>query len=175
MSYEKEQSRLLQLMDETGPYITEYDDDFEDDDEIDNLEMFDEDTASEQDVSDGEEHPVASSVPYFLGRDGTTKWNKHCPTRNVRTRSENIITHLPGVKGEAKKVKTPIDIWQCFINDHIFNIIVENTNKFIASGFVGVAVFVRRQKGESSKCIRSVEKKWNSNRTIPSNHVITKI
>ncbi|XP_018577832.1 uncharacterized protein LOC111692650 [Anoplophora glabripennis] len=108
MSYEKEQARLLQLMNEIDPYVTEYDDS-EDDDEIDNIKIFDEDTASEQDLSDAEEDPVTFNEPYFLGKDGTTKWNKHFPTRNVRTRSENIITHLPGVKGEAKKLKMDID------------------------------------------------------------------
>ncbi|KAJ8957323.1 hypothetical protein NQ314_006573 [Rhamnusium bicolor] len=57
-------------------------------------------TDSGQELSDSEKDSTVTSEfsirePYFLGKDGSTKWKKHFPPENVRTRSENLITHLP--------------------------------------------------------------------------------
>lgn len=49
------------------------------------------------------------------------------PPKNVRTRSENIIKHLPGVKSLVKDFKSPMEIWNHFFSDNIINIIVERT------------------------------------------------
>ncbi|KAK9744450.1 hypothetical protein QE152_g7800 [Popillia japonica] len=47
--------------------------------------------------------------PLFLGRDQKPKRKKHIPPRNVRARAENIIKILPGVKGQARILKSEID------------------------------------------------------------------
>ncbi|KAJ8936879.1 hypothetical protein NQ314_012143 [Rhamnusium bicolor] len=134
MSYKADQARLLYLVEETNPYVSEYDDS----DETDNVEVLDINTDSEQEVSDYEKYSIVPSdfsirEPYFLSKDGSIKWKKHFPLKNVRTRSENIITHLPGVKGDTKKLKSPIDLWKCFIYDDILDVIVEYTNKIIST------------------------------------------
>ncbi|KAK9711576.1 Transposase IS4 [Popillia japonica] len=66
--------------------------------------------------------------PCFFGSDGT-RWKKHFGgRRNVRTRADNIITQLPGVKGEAKEKRTPIEIWNLFITNDMLERIVVYTN-----------------------------------------------
>lgn len=39
---------------------------------------------------------------YFTGKDQKTKWKKQKSNIQVRTRSHNIVTYLPGVKPIAK-------------------------------------------------------------------------
>ncbi|KAJ8928934.1 hypothetical protein NQ314_018433 [Rhamnusium bicolor] len=109
-----DQARLLYLVEETNPYVSEYDNSA-DEDEPDNVEVLDINTDSEQELSDSEKDGTVTSKfstrePDFLDEVGSTKWTKHFPLKNVRTRSENIITHLPGVKEDIKKLKSPIDI-----------------------------------------------------------------
>ncbi|KAJ8949217.1 hypothetical protein NQ314_008277 [Rhamnusium bicolor] len=134
MSYE---ARLLYLVEATNPYVSEYDD-FAVEDEPDNVEVLDINTDSEKELSDSEKDGTVISEfstrePYFLGKDGSTMWKKYFPPKNMRTRSENIITHLPGVKGDIKKLKSPIDIWKCFVDNEILDMIVENTNKILST------------------------------------------
>ncbi|KAJ8964409.1 hypothetical protein NQ314_004929 [Rhamnusium bicolor] len=126
-SYEIDQARLLYLLEETNPYVSEYDHSA-DEDEPDNVEVLDINTDSEQGLSDSEKDCTVTSEfstrePYFPGKDGSTKWKKHFLPKNVMTRSKNIITHLPGVKGDTRKLKSPIDLWKCFIDDDILNMI----------------------------------------------------
>nr|CAI5866340.1 unnamed protein product [Callosobruchus analis] len=103
-----------------------------DEGEEDAVELDPHETDSEQDVSDNEESVLQESVePLFIGKDQSTKWRKHCPPKNVRTRSENLITHLPGPKGLAQTLKTPISIWQYFFSGPCLQIVVQNTNKHI--------------------------------------------
>ncbi|UYV61627.1 hypothetical protein LAZ67_1005604, partial [Cordylochernes scorpioides] len=78
-----------------------------------------------------EENNEDPSFNYYIGKDQKTKWKKALPPKNVRTRSENIITHLPGVKGEAKNAKSILDCWNLFIDDNILECIVTNTNIYI--------------------------------------------
>ncbi|KAJ8957291.1 hypothetical protein NQ314_006590 [Rhamnusium bicolor] len=135
MSYETDQARLLYLVEEANPYVSEYDDSV-DEDEPDNIEVLDINTDFEQELSDYEKDSTVTSTtrePYFLDKDGSTKWKKHFPSKNVRTRSKNIITHLPRVKGDTKKLKSPIDICKCFIDDDVLDMIVENTNKIVST------------------------------------------
>ncbi|KAK9680966.1 hypothetical protein QE152_g38665 [Popillia japonica] len=128
-SYEKEQEKLHRMMqemlssDEEG--IVQYDDDSEDDG--DNLEIQNEDTDTEQEFSDGETNASSVEGPYFVGKNNVTKWRKMVPPKNVRTRAENIIKLLPGVKSSVKDPKSPMEIWKHFFSDDI-NIILENTN-----------------------------------------------
>ncbi|KAI4465420.1 hypothetical protein MML48_3g00016624 [Holotrichia oblita] len=96
--YEREQQRLLKLM-EGVLTDSEYDDEV-DEEEEDFVETREEDSESEQDAeSDG----VEENGPYFIGKDGVTKRSKHMTkARNVRTKSINLVKHLPGVKKITK-------------------------------------------------------------------------
>lgn len=68
---------------------------------------------------------------FFMGKNGT-KWSKNPPNKNVRTRSENIVTHLPGVKAYGKSAKTPAECFQLFIDEDMIADITRNTNYRIA-------------------------------------------
>nr|CAH7735214.1 unnamed protein product [Callosobruchus chinensis] len=135
-SYEKQQAYLQKLMeecilndDEEEPPLDESDEGEEDAVQLDPHE-----TDSEQDISDTEESVSQESVePIFIGKDQSTKWRKHCPPKNVRTRSENLVTHLPGPKGLARTLRTPISLWQYFFSEQCLQLIVQNTNKHIQS------------------------------------------
>lgn len=132
-SYEKEQERLHELMksclessdEEEAPL------DDSDEDEVDAVECEEHETDSEQDISDNEEEILQIDGPFFIGKDQSTKWRKHCNPRNVRTRSENLITHLPGPKETVKNLRTPLAIWQYFFPENVLQVIVDNTNKHI--------------------------------------------
>ena len=50
----------------------------------------------------------------------------------MRTRSHNIISHLPGPKGNAKNARTPTETFNSFSDDNMLNMIVENTNIYIS-------------------------------------------
>ena len=73
--------------------------DSDDGNEEDAVIVSDHDTSSEQEGDEDNEEETSES--YYLGKDGITKWRKEIPRPNVRTRSQNIITHLPGVVGDA--------------------------------------------------------------------------
>jgi hypothetical protein len=67
-----------------------------------------------------------------MGKGGTTEWSTVIPTKNKKTCSWNIIiTHLPCIRRESKSCKSPIDCFQLFVTDDVFEIVVENTNKYI--------------------------------------------
>lgn len=107
---------------------------FDDDDEhieedIDEYETRDQESDTEEDLSDNE-HVEIDTGPCYLGKDGT-KWRKVMPPQNVRTISHNLVTHLPGVTVRARGKNTPIDCWKCFFDEEVVDIIVENTNTFI--------------------------------------------
>ncbi|UYV63526.1 hypothetical protein LAZ67_2004514 [Cordylochernes scorpioides] len=59
-------------------------------------------TDTEQYTLSEEENNEDPSFNYYIGKDQKTKWKKALPPKNVRTRSENIITHLPGVKAMSE-------------------------------------------------------------------------
>lgn len=64
---------------------------------------------------------------YFFGKD-KTRWNKQAPTSIHRTRSHNIIVHLPGPKSTAKNMKTHLECFFLFFDEVVINIIVKSTN-----------------------------------------------
>ncbi|UYV80886.1 hypothetical protein LAZ67_19002099 [Cordylochernes scorpioides] len=88
-------------------------------------------TDTEQYTLSEEENNKDPSFNYYIGKDQKTKWKKALPPKYVQTRSENIITHLPGVKGEEKNTKSILDCWNLFIDDNILECIVTNTNIYI--------------------------------------------
>ncbi|KAI4454225.1 thap domain-containing [Holotrichia oblita] len=132
MSYEAEQARLQLLMDECMNFDIEFDDE-EDTNEVDNLETFEEDTDTEEEVDDEDTVSETFEGPLFFGRDKKSKWRKHASTQKVKTRSKNIVTQLPGVRGPVKEVKEPLAIWKHFFDINMLNMIIDNTNKYIAS------------------------------------------
>lgn len=73
----------------------------------------------------------ASSGNYFYGKN-RFKWAKTCPALS-RTRKHNIVSHLPGIVGEARAAKPtkPKESWKCLISRDILQIIVERTNERI--------------------------------------------
>ncbi|UYV68511.1 hypothetical protein LAZ67_6000002 [Cordylochernes scorpioides] len=70
-------------------------------------------TDTEQYTLSEEENNEDPSFNYYIGKDQKTKWKKALPPKNVRTRSENIITHLPGEKnpeGPYNVSNSPSDV-----------------------------------------------------------------
>lgn len=136
-SYEEQQARLRKqwdglLREENEAHIV---DDVHSDSEEDALEVRDTDSASEQEFSEAEEtaEKTNESGLYYLGKDKTTKWRRHVPPKNVRTRSENKVLRLPSSRLITRDLKEPLDIWKHFINDNMLDIIVDGTNIFIES------------------------------------------
>ncbi|XP_074028523.1 uncharacterized protein [Leptinotarsa decemlineata] len=113
--YEEEVRRLQQLFEEVDSDI-ELAEDSDGSLEEDELLVQEENSDTEQEMSDDDIEEDAAEpetnrsvrIPCFISKDGT-RWRKHF-TRypNVRTRSDNIITRLPGVKGLVKEKKTAI-------------------------------------------------------------------
>lgn len=66
----------------------------------------------------------------YVGKDPHTKWliHKLLPVRS-KTNKENIIKHLPGVKGVAKGKDTILDCWKIFFPEEIIQKLVEYTNQ----------------------------------------------
>lgn len=65
-------------------------------------------TVQEDDSSDDDRSPVRTPAkipraPINLGKNNTTKWNKHAPNQAVRIRSWNIISQLPGPRRPTSK------------------------------------------------------------------------
>jgi len=136
--YEREIERLRQLYEEVETDNEEVENMSESDDDSIADENFvlerDHATDTEQEATDeeseeGESVSEESRSAYYYGKDGT-KWRKEAPPLNVRTRSRNIITHLPGVTGVARNASTTVQCFMLFFDD-ILPIIIENTNIFI--------------------------------------------
>ena len=91
------------------------------DEEEDIIETRNESTDTEQEVDsdDSSENDSDKNNSYFLGRDKSTNWCKSNPPRNVRTRRQNIVTHLPGVIGSAK---SPKECWECFLTTVFYRV-----------------------------------------------------
>ncbi|KAJ8948226.1 hypothetical protein NQ314_008463 [Rhamnusium bicolor] len=64
----------------------------------------------ENDVFENESEIVQDRDKYYLDKNGT-KWRKKCYNKNVRTRRENIITQLPGVKRSARDKKVLLSVF----------------------------------------------------------------
>ncbi|KAJ8953863.1 hypothetical protein NQ314_007203 [Rhamnusium bicolor] len=108
VSYEEEQNRLRRLMEEV--LIYEKTEDSDDDTSQDEQEERQEDSESEQDISDseGQENVFALEVRI-------------------------IVTRLLASKLRTRSLGTATDIFRYFINNAMIDIIVENTNLYINS------------------------------------------
>ncbi|KAL4153702.1 hypothetical protein QTP88_001535 [Uroleucon formosanum] len=99
----------------------------EDEDElIDGNDIDSEDDDYESEVGSDDVGPILQNK-YFFGKD-KTRWNKQAPTSTHRTRSHNIIVHLPGPKSIAKNMKTHLECFFLFFDEVVINIIVKSTN-----------------------------------------------
>lgn len=120
-----EQNRIAKLLDAEDEF--ERSSDVDDDEEADpNFEIFSEHFSESEESANGEERGE-----FYIGRNNVTKWKKEMPPKNSRIRSHNIISHVPGVKGNAKHVKSELEIWQLFFSDTLLSEIVTNINLFI--------------------------------------------
>ena len=124
MSYEENEKRVLTLIDDAlnceNNVSEPFDDDADSDEEDGEVEVFDVNTDTEQegDVSDDEQFEIPNKVPRvpsFKSKDGTV-WKQHYPTKAVRTRQCNIVTHLPGVKPSAiERLKLLLNVGLYFL------------------------------------------------------------
>ncbi|UYV73301.1 hypothetical protein LAZ67_10002611 [Cordylochernes scorpioides] len=90
------------------------------------------DTDSEQNLEPDEELPNDDSEFYF-GKDGVIKWKKTMWQKTqIRTRSVNIISQLPGPKSEAKLIESESDAFTKIIDNDMVQKIVDCTNAYIS-------------------------------------------
>uniref|UniRef100_A0A1B6E2X5 PiggyBac transposable element-derived protein domain-containing protein n=1 Tax=Clastoptera arizonana TaxID=38151 RepID=A0A1B6E2X5_9HEMI len=69
---------------------------------------------------------------YLVGKDKKTLWKRTCNTiANVRTRSENIVKHLPGPVRNANQATTPLECFHLFVDNQIVQAITIHTNVYI--------------------------------------------
>ncbi|KAG5868428.1 hypothetical protein JTB14_029044 [Gonioctena quinquepunctata] len=110
-TYEAEQARLERLMDEIFDEegLDDTDEEFINE-ELDVFETREEDSESEQDLSDREDLTEEdSNKPYYRGKPSKNKpndairWFKHPSNQNVRTRSCNIIFYAPSTTAVSKE------------------------------------------------------------------------
>ena len=94
---------------------------------------------SESEIEESEDIqdiPEQSQGNYFLSRHTErngpkVKWSKVSPSNAVRTRAQNIILHLSGVKQYARNAKSPLECFQLFFDSDVFELLVTNTNLYI--------------------------------------------
>lgn len=67
--------------------------------------------------------------PIYIEKDGQTQWAAHCPNRNRRTPSRNIVRHLPHVRqSKPESAKEP---WNLFITESVLYNIIKYINQRI--------------------------------------------
>ncbi|XP_066260986.1 piggyBac transposable element-derived protein 4-like [Euwallacea similis] len=161
MSYENEQKRLTamwaiyddipenaeeplgsesdgELLDHVSEHLSNSDSaqEIEPSDEIENEHYEPLDVDRSVDNSTSNDHPTSSSnirQRYMWGKDGKTKWAESPGNQAVRTRSVNIVTHLPGPKKTTivTAVKTPLECWSLFVDNVMLDDTVKYTNEKI--------------------------------------------
>lgn len=100
-----------------------------DDEEEDQLFVQEEDSESEQSVGEELDLPEFEG-PEYTGKDGVTKWNVHCPPRNVRTPAVNLVRCLPGVR-QNLEFESPVSARRLIFTTDILDDIVTHTNQLI--------------------------------------------
>ncbi|XP_024085514.1 piggyBac transposable element-derived protein 4-like [Cimex lectularius] len=115
----------------------------ESDDDMDYIISDDELNQAVSDWSDDEDTPlhmfdfprinfdVTDDIPVtYLGKDDT-EWYSEEPSRCIRTRAENTIRGLPGLRGPARTLgvkPSPIEVWKLYMDDQIMQEILLRTN-----------------------------------------------
>lgn len=132
----------LQWLNELSDEEKDYDDASEDEEQHENQDEASEHNSetpqelseTEEDLSNEYEEGVHQNNNYFVAVDKKNnreiKWSKQVPNP-TRTRSHNIIIHLPGTKGDARNAKSETDCLKLFISDSVVSLITESTNIFI--------------------------------------------
>lgn len=108
-----------------------------------------EDSASEQgddieepalsDCESDDEEQGAGQVGFHIeetqgvmrGKDGTP-WSSKPTTGRGRPLAQNIVIRLPGPKGPARQVTTPLQAWKLLFPDKLIDKVVEHTNRQIS-------------------------------------------
>lgn len=108
---------------ENASYASEPEEDHLSNDEYD--ESSDTDMSAESDV----ETPQQVG-PFILGKDGH-RWNCHAPDRRGRRSAENIVTHLPCVRGAASTARYAYQSWKLLLNEAMISEIFLRTNEEI--------------------------------------------
>ncbi|GBN13450.1 hypothetical protein AVEN_79568-1 [Araneus ventricosus] len=130
-TYEKEMECLRKLLAEDKTY--EHSDfDHEDDGPEDVLEenfsdresFIEHDAESEEDGDSGNEE--MNNLEWFSSKDGV-QWRKTKFWQNICNHCHNIVSCLPGTKGLAKDVTSPVKSWELFINYDMIQLLVECT------------------------------------------------
>ena len=86
---------------------------------------------TDQSVESDSEEDEESRVPRVIhGKNGHC-WNTKAPTRRGRPLSDNIVIHIPGVKGGAKNIKTEQGAWNLWIDQSILEKLITFTNQNI--------------------------------------------
>lgn len=90
-----------------------------------------ENDVNSNDQESAEENGESSGINYYYGKN-KFKWAK-IPPAPSRTRRHNIVSHLPGVigKARAKNPTTPLQAWECLIDEEILQTVLDRTNERI--------------------------------------------
>lgn len=80
---------------------------------------------------DDNERVVGRNVHAIKGKNGH-RWSTLVPERRGRVRADNLVTHLPGPKGDGRNVTNIIEAWSLVINDEILEVLTRHTNEEIA-------------------------------------------
>lgn len=129
-SFEKEQRRLLKLLEESEREDAAINSDSEG--ESDCLEERQDDSDAEQEIDDDDieiQQTDVSDESIFIGRNRETRWTRSHGKLSVRKRKENIIIHLPGIKGNARNAKDILECWNLFFSNEMLLDIVKWTNE----------------------------------------------
>ncbi|CAG9568160.1 unnamed protein product [Danaus chrysippus] len=103
---------LLEELSSSSSYEDENDSEVEDNVEV-QEETYDTEQDDDNDEISEEEHNERSH-DFYLGKDGQTRWNKSPASNPTRRRARNIVTQLPGARGEARNLKEPGELWRLF-------------------------------------------------------------
>lgn len=127
-------SEFSDQVSEHSDHQTDSEEEWDDDGE----EDIQNDSSQSSSESSTEENSISDNRNSYFGKN-RFKWAKS-PPASSRTRKHNIISHLPGIIGEArlKMPKEPLQAWECLISDDIIQEILAKTNEritFMASKY----------------------------------------
>ncbi|KAG5870376.1 hypothetical protein JTB14_016143 [Gonioctena quinquepunctata] len=71
--------------------------------------------------------------PNYVGKDGQTLWKIHHNVKYSRTKTQNLITKVPGVKPHAINARSVYETWNMIITDQMIEDIVTFTNIYLQS------------------------------------------
>lgn len=74
--------------------------------------------------------PKAKRLSILKGKSGY-KWSSDVPEKRGRRQKRNLVSHLPGAKGAARNISSPVEAWNLLFSDEILNLVVIHTNEEI--------------------------------------------